>query len=404
MSDLAVDNLDLVIAALLGLFAAAGFAGALFTLLRTGRPPRAADVPLTLLIPVTGGKVDLDRLVRLISAQWLIPQRTVFIVESAADPAHGKLKQVLGRSTSRTEIFIAGLATAAAQKSHNLARALAHYDDGSRIVVLADADIAPQPHWLADVVQPLVRGASEVVTGYRWALPMDCHPATLLEAWIDRALASLPKPPWYTLAWGGSLGFAPGTPARIGAIPVLEGAVSDDISLARAARRHGIGVLYRKRLLVPTPVSHSAASLIAFAARQYQMLRLHQSAIWWNALLVVSGSMALKSWLWWHAFTSTFWLQVLVAFLAVTYATYGLRILRAWRLECWTVGSRRAEAALLLVPLLGPAVDLVHLVALLSGWSVRRVDWAHCSYELDNGKVVRIERRPWTAEEVTGAP
>jgi hypothetical protein len=79
-------------------------------------------------------------------------------------------------------------------------------------------------------------------------------------------------------------------------------------------------------------------------------------------------------------------------------------MLRAWRLECWTVGSRRAEAALLLVPLLGPAVDLVHLVALLSGWSVRRVDWAHCSYELDNGKVVRIERRPWTAEEVTGAP
>ncbi|HUF45464.1 MAG TPA: hypothetical protein VMN43_08975, partial [Aestuariivirgaceae bacterium] len=230
MSDLAGDNLDLVIAALLGLFAAAGFAGALFTLLRTGRPPRAADVPLTLLIPVTGGSVDLDRLVRLISAQWLIPQRTVFIVESAADPAHGKLKQVLGRSTSRTEIFIAGLATAAAQKSHNLARALACYDDGSRIVVLADADIAPQPHWLADVVQPLVRGASEVVTGYRWALPMDCHPATLLEAWIDRALASLPKPPWYTLAWGGSLGFAPGTPARIGAIPVLEGAVSDDIS------------------------------------------------------------------------------------------------------------------------------------------------------------------------------
>ena len=43
----------------------------------------------------------------------------------------------------------------------------------------------------------------------------------------------------------------------------------------------------------------------------------------------------------------------------------------------------------------GPVVDLVHLVAILRGWSVKRVDWAHCSYELDKGAVVHIERRPF---------
>jgi ceramide glucosyltransferase len=154
---------------------------------------------------------------------------------------------------------VAGLATASAQKSHNLARALARYDDGSRIIVLADADIVPQPHWLADIVQPLVRGRARMVSGYRWTLPMDCRPGTLIGAWTERAIASLPKPPWYLLAWGGSIGFTPGTPAAIGAVPVLERAVSDDISLAHAARRNGIDVLYRKRLLVPTPVSHSLA-------------------------------------------------------------------------------------------------------------------------------------------------
>jgi hypothetical protein len=332
-----------------------------------------------------------------ISAQWLTPQRTVFIVESADDPAYGRLKQVLPRLPGEAEIFVAGLATASAQKSHNLARALAHYDDASRIIVLADADIAPQPHWLADVVQPLVRGTARMVSGYRWALPMDCRPGTLIGAWTERAIASLPKPPWYTLAWGGSIGFSPGTPARIEAVPVLEQAVSDDISLARAARRKGIDVVYRKRLLVPTPVSHSLPALMSFGSRQYQMLRLHQRAIWWNALLVVSGAVVLKGWLWWHALTSIFWLQVLAAFLAATYATYALRLLRARRLDCWTVVSRRAEAALLLVPLFGPLADLVNLVALLAGWSVSRVDWAHCSYELDSeGRVVAIERRPWS--------
>jgi hypothetical protein len=395
MPDVPADSLDLVPAILLALFATVGFAAAFFSLLRTGSPPRAADVPLTLLIPVTGGGVDIDRLARLISAQWLTPSRIVFIVESTDDPAHARLERALPSLPQGAEIFIAGLATAAAQKSHNLARALGRYDDGSRIVVLADADIAPQPHWLADIVQPLARGTAEIVSGYRWALPMDCRPGSLIGAWTERAVASLPKPPWYTLAWGGSLGFAPGTPARIGAVPVLESSVSDDISLARAARRHGIDVLYRKRLLVPTPFSHSIASLVAFGARQYQMLRLHQKAIWWNALAAVSGTAALKSWLWWHAFASTFWLQVLAAFLAVTYATYGLRMLRAWRLGCWTAGSAGAEAAMLLVPLLGPLTDIIHVGAILKGWSVRRVDWAHCSYDLEQGRVVRIERRPW---------
>ncbi|MFW6077305.1 MAG: glycosyltransferase family 2 protein [Hyphomicrobiales bacterium] len=393
---MAVDSLELVVVALLGLFVTAGFAGAFYTLLNTGRAPRAADVSLTLLIPVTGSSIDLDRLARFVSAQWLTPQRTVFVVESAEDPAYARLKRVLSRLPGVAEIFLAGPATASAQKSHNLARALAHYDDGTQIIVLADADIAPQPHWLADIVQPLVRGTADMVSGYRWALPMDCRPGTLIGAWTERAIASLPKPPWYTLAWGGSIGFTPGTPGRIGAVPVLEHAVSDDISLARAARRHGVDVLYRQRLLVPTPVSYSAASLLSFGSRQYQMLRLHQRAIWWNALLLVSGAMVLKGWLWWHAVTSVFWLQVLVAFLVATYATYGLRMLRARRLGCWTVGSARAEAALLLVPLFGPLPDLVNLAAVLAGWSVARVDWAHCSYELDSdGRVIAIERRPW---------
>jgi cellulose synthase/poly-beta-1,6-N-acetylglucosamine synthase-like glycosyltransferase len=395
-SDVPVDSLDLFIVSLLGLFVSAGFAGAFFSLLATGRAPRPADVPLMLLIPVTGSSVDLERLARLISAQWLTPRRIVFIVEAVEDPAFERLKQVLAHLPGGAEIFVAGPASAAAQKSHNLARALSHHDDGSQFIVLADADIAPQPHWLADIVQPLARGRAQMVSGYRWVLPMDCRPGSLVGAWAERAIASLPKPPWYTLAWGGSLGFTPGTAQRIGAVQVLEKAVSDDISLARAGRRHGIDVLYRKRLLVPTPFSHSVPSLVAFGARQYQMLRLHQRGIWWNALVAVSGAMVLKSWLWWHAFTSAFWFQVLVAFLLATYATYGLRMLRARRVASWTVGSCRAEAAMLLVPLFGPVVDVIHLAALLSGWSVSRVDWAHCSYKLDQGRVVGIERRPWS--------
>jgi hypothetical protein len=50
---------------------------------------------------------------------------------------------------------------------------------------------------------------------------------------------------------------------------------------------------------------------------------------------------------------------------------------------------------MLLVPMAGPLVEVVHLLAILKGWSIKRVEWAHCAYELEKGKVTRIERRPW---------
>jgi hypothetical protein len=395
-----VDNLDLVIAILLGLFATAGFAAAFFTLLGTGKAPDVPDAPLTLLIPVTGGSVDLDRLARSISAQWLTPQRTVFIVESVDDPAYGRLKRVLPQLPDGAEIFVAGPATASAQKSHNLARALSLYDDGRRIVVLADADIVPQPHWLADVVQPLVRGTAEVVTGYRWALPMDCRPGSLIGAWTERAIASLPKPPWYTLAWGGSIGLTPGTPARIGAVPVLEKAVSDDIALAQAARRRGIDVLYRNRLLVPTPFSHSTASLVAFGARQYQLLA--------SARHLVARA---------HGGVGRHGAQELAVVaclhLGVLAPDAGgvprrdlchLRRSHAARLAARVLDGRFAPRRSRTAP--GAAVRTAGRCR-APGGSPRRLerealDWAHCSYELDNGRVVHIERRPWAAGDCRG--
>lgn len=386
---------ELVTTALLAIIAGVGLLTALVSLLRTTKPAAVVQAAAILLIPITGTGTDLNRLARLLAANTLRPRRLVFIIESKEDPAYRRLHEVLPLAPQPAEIFIAGPATASSQKSHNLARALARYDDGSGIVVLADADIAPQPDWFADLTRPLASGTASIVSGYRWAVPTDASPASVMGAWIERAVASFPKPPWYELAWGGSLAFAPGVLRRIAAVEVLEAAVSDDMALAAAAGRHGIEIVYRSRVLVPTPMSHSLASLVSFGARQYQMLRLHEPSIWLNSLMITSASLLLKAWLWSQAFVSPLWLTGLAAFLGVTYVTYGLRLLRAWTLGCWTIGSPPAEAAMLLVPLAGPLVDLVHLTAILKGSRVKRIVWTHCVYELERGRVVRIERRPW---------
>lgn len=363
---------------------------------RTARPGATLRARITLIIPVTGAGVDLERLCRSLASQTLAPARLVFVVESAEDPAYRRLAEASAAASLACDIMLTGPANRATQKCHNLSLALAAADDGTSIVVLADADIVPQPGWLADLVRPIAGGRAECVSGYRWALPTDTRAGTLLAAWIDRAIASMPKFRWQTMAWAGSFAFAPGVLGRLDAVRLLSTAVSDDMSLARAASDCGSPVLYRLRVLVPSPVSHTLDSFLGFATRQYQMLRLHQPRVWYSALATVSILFAVRAGLWTAAFLSLFWLKVLGAFLLLNWVAYWVRLRRARYLDCWPIRERRAEALLWLMPLFGPVIDLAHLLAILRGFRLGTIRWSHLTYRLEEGKVASIERRNWS--------
>jgi hypothetical protein len=388
------DPASLVALAVVALAAGTALLAATATWARTTRPAPPTPADVTLIIPVTGSSADLARLGRALESQTLRPSCVLFVVEAQEDPAFAGLGAALAGSSLAASVLVAGPARVSGQKCRNLAHAISVAEDGRSVVAMADADILPGTQWLADLVRPIALKRAEVVTGYRWALPMDARPATLLGAWIDRGVASLPKLPWQKLAWAGSLAFAPGVLSRLDAANLLDRSISDDLALAGAAARHRIDVLYRLRVLAPTPVSHSLDSLLGFAVRQYQMLRLHQPAVWAMALLLVAGSLLLRTGLWLAAAASAFWLKVLLAFLAVNCITYSIRLWRA-KYAGLPWGAPAAEALLFLVPLLGPAVDAFHLAAILKGADTRRIDWAHLTYELNRGKVAGVIRRPW---------
>lgn len=381
---------------LVGATSTASITAALATWLRTAPPGPVPEATVTLVIPVTGRGVDLRRLCRALAAQTLKPSTLAFVVESLRDPAHARLLEAGEASGLAFRVVVAGPAAHASQKCHNLSAALAELDDGVAIVVLADADIVPQAGWLADLVRPVATGRAACVTGYRWALPVDTRAGTLLAAWTDRAIASMPKFRWQVMAWAGSFAFAPGLLKRLDAARILAHAVSDDMTLAAAAAAGGSPALYRLRVLVPSPVSHSVGSFLGFATRQYQMLMLHQPRVWATALATVGSLFAIRSGLWIAAAISPFWLRVLAAFLAANWIAYGLRLWRARYLGCWPIRSRAAEWLLPLVALFGPLVDAVHLFAILRGARTRRIDWSHLSYTLERGRVTAIERRDWT--------
>ena len=379
------------LALLSAVLAGGALLGALVTLARTGPPAAVVPARVILIMAVTGRSIDLKRLWAAIRAQTLAPERVVVAVESKDDPAYALLS-ALGEGVT---IHVAGAASAAAQKSHNLASALAAFDDGAAIIAFADADILPRPGWLADLVRPIARGSADMASGYRWQIPMDVRPASLACAWIDRALACLPKFRWQVMAWGGSLAFAPGVLKRLDAVALLERSISDDLALAALAREAGLRTLYRLRVLVPSPIAHTSHSFFGFAVRQYQMLKLYQPRVWAMALALVGASVLIKAALWIAAFQSAAGLAILLAFLCANWIAYALRLKRAQTLDCWPVMSRPAEAALCLTPIVSPLIDLVHLAAILRSADTRRIAWSHLSYEMEGREVRGIVRRAW---------
>jgi cellulose synthase/poly-beta-1,6-N-acetylglucosamine synthase-like glycosyltransferase len=169
-------------------------------------PDDQPSARVTLVLPATGPLPGLEHLLDALAAQSLRPYRLIVAVESREDPAHRRVAALAERYPQlNIELVVAGLSPLRAQKCTNLLAALARLDADDEHVVLLDADIRPQPWWLAALVAPLAAGRADVVNGYRWPMPNKLSLATALVAWIDRSIAVLPSLSLARTIWGGSL-------------------------------------------------------------------------------------------------------------------------------------------------------------------------------------------------------
>ncbi|WP_158595977.1 glycosyltransferase family 2 protein [Oleomonas cavernae] len=349
-----------------------------------------------MIVPATG---DLPRLAAFhdaLLAQRCRPARIVFAVESVDDPAYARLLALVASSPFSIDVVVAGEATASSQKCRNQASALRLFGQSEPYVVLADIDILPPPDWLGHLLRPLTRDVADVVTGYRWTMPADARPATVLGTWIDRSVAGLPKPNDGWLAWGGSIALRRDAVERLGLPDLFEREISDDLSLAKAARRAGARVIFRRSVLLPTPVAHSFASLIAFGQRQYQMFLFYQWPLWLAAAVTVVANLFGSVALLWLAFHSPAGLAAYALSLIMIAAADQRRRSMARRAGIAPVGGV-VEVILRFMPLLLPVIHLLHLAAIVLSLDRRKVVWGHCVYRMRGGRVTGIERRRWSS-------
>ncbi|MDP6059818.1 MAG: glycosyltransferase family 2 protein [Pirellulaceae bacterium] len=269
----------------------------------------------TVIVPFKGAELNLPGMVRCFCSQEYPQYRLFLVVESKCDPAYSILvEQLRHYPHCRVQVLVSGAARAnQGQKLHNQLAAIDRIVGDSLdddVWVFADSDVAPGPHWLADLVGPLVdRRKTGATTGYRWLVP-DGSGRGLFWSSIAGVLNSsaacfLGKARW-TYAWGGSMAMRACTARRGDLRRRLEGALTDDYPVTQMCAALGMRVYFRARCLVATPVAMGLKDLANFAHRQCLITRVYEPRIYWVALGVTclflagftSATVHTLYWLW----------------------------------------------------------------------------------------------------------
>lgn len=253
-----------------------------------GVPPRFT-APTAVIVPVRGAE-NLSRLLPALRAQRFPDWRLIFAVEAESDPAYPVLRQFVADAAGQpnAELVVAGIAADSGQKIHNQLAALARLGPRDEIVAFADADIVPEPDWLARLVSPFGRDDVAVVSGWRWLVPADGRLATAFVGAAHASFSLAPRPRAWALAWGGSMALRQHDLDRIDLRGAWRGAVLDDLRLTRAAWAHGGAVLGPSALLLRTPARYGWRDGAAFIRRQYLFIRIHMPRYWALAAAAVT--------------------------------------------------------------------------------------------------------------------
>jgi hypothetical protein len=352
---------------------------------------------IALILPATGLLDNLENLLAALGRQSVRARRLMVAVESPDDPAYRRAIELakIHREPS-IDVVVAGVSNRRGQKCTNILAALTHLSDEDRFVVMLDADICPQPWWLAALVGPLAAGNADLVNGYRWLVPEPPTPVSVLVAHIDRALAVLPRLPPVGMVWGGSLALTREALEILDLATTLDREVIEDGPIARRIAETGLRLLTRRALRVLTPLNESWRELWASGRRQGQFLRLYYPRLWcWAGVLATADFLARIMFAWDLLGAGSMpALFVLVLVAALDSIATGLRRAVGHRIGAVDAAGSTSYQHMLIWTILPIGVWYVSLVWASAFTSVIR--WAHVEYLLDRfGHVLAARRHPY---------
>jgi hypothetical protein len=137
-------------------------------------PALDEDAPrVVVVVAVKGHDPEFDEFLVRLFEQDYPAFRVIFAVEAATDPAVPAIEKCRAIAPDRVTLVVAEQRADEGQKTTNLRAAVATLTPDDEIVVFADADIWPEPDWLARMVAPLAGGEADVVSGFAWLIVKD---------------------------------------------------------------------------------------------------------------------------------------------------------------------------------------------------------------------------------------
>jgi hypothetical protein len=352
---------------------------------------------IALILPATGLLDNLENLLAALGRQWVRARRLMIAVESPDDPAFRRATELAKIHPELSiDVVVAGVSNRRGQKCTNILAALSHLTDEDRFVVMLDADIRPQPWWLAALVGPLAAGSADLVNGYRWLVPDPATPVSVLVAHIDRALAVLPRLPPVGMIWGGSLALTREALEILDLGTILDREVVDDAPIARRVAETRLRLLTRRALRVFTPLNGSWRELWALGRREGQFVRLYYPRLWCWADLLATADLLARVMLAWDLLaagsTPAFLVLVLVA--ASDSIATELRRAVGRRIGAVDGAASTSYQHMLTWAILPIGAWYVSLIWASAFTAVVR--WAHVEYSLDrSGRVLAARRHPY---------
>lgn len=389
------------IAAAVAVFYSLGSLGlALLFAARLRIPDDRLSTRVTLVLPATGPLPGLEDLLAALTVQSLQPCRLIVAVESREDPAYARVAAFAARyARLPIELIVAGLSPLRSQKCTNILAALENLGPDDAQIVLFDADIRPQPWWLAALVAPLAAGRADIVNGYRWPMPTTLSPGTALVAGIDRAIAVLPRLSQTRTIWGGSLALTRHALETLDLPTTIGRTLTEDLPIGDRAAATGLRVLARRAIRPPTPLGGGFCGLWRFGRRQYQLIRIYRRGLWSFAAFVVTSDLIARIVLLSSLAASGAALAAILVLACFGSITTKIRLAIGRKLGAADRIGFRLSQHLLAWAIL--PVPVFHASVIWGGFVTSPVLWAHIRYVVDRtGQVIAVVRRPHSDQSI----
>lgn len=256
-----------------------------------GAAPASASWPacprVALIIPLTGDAPEMEPALTSLLSQPYPNYETVLVTRDLEDPAIPLVRALLARHPHSRHI-VSGPAAGCSQKNHNILAGVNALDDAVEILVFCDSTHQARPHFLRDLIHPLVTGAAALSSGFHRIVPGDARVPTLGMLQTVLTLHLLHGFAFIALPWGGATALLRSAFHAYGIAGALRQNVLDDFPLGQRLLRFGIRSVPVATAILDTHLAgQTMAGWNTWLTRQLLYLKYCLPAVWLAAALVV---------------------------------------------------------------------------------------------------------------------